>query len=89
MPKFSLCTRDIASAIKELLDAVNEVFKHCQAVGKMVQYKKVRSWSFFLCQYISQFVFSTDFCAKYHPRLSNSWNQELMVYAEKKLNINL
>lgn len=33
--------RDIATAIKDLLDAVNEVFKNCQSVGKMAQYKEV------------------------------------------------
>ena len=33
--------RDIATAIKDLLDAVNEVFKNCQSVGKMSQYKEV------------------------------------------------
>lgn len=35
--------RDIATAIKDLLDAVNEVFKNCQSVGKMAQYKEVNS----------------------------------------------
>ncbi|XP_001626938.2 programmed cell death protein 10 [Nematostella vectensis] len=39
--KFLQTIKDIASAIKELLDAVNEVFKNCQTVGKMQQYKKV------------------------------------------------
>ena len=34
--------RDIATAIKDLLDAVNEVFKNCQSVGKMSQYKEVK-----------------------------------------------
>jgi len=33
--------RDIASAIKDLLDAVNDVLKNCQNVGKMPQYKRV------------------------------------------------
>ena len=33
--------RDIATAIRDLLDAVNEVFKKCQNVGKMAQYKEV------------------------------------------------
>ena len=38
----SLC-RDIASAIKDLLDAVNEVFRNCQSVGRMTQYKEVNT----------------------------------------------
>ena len=33
--------RDIATAIRDLLDAVNEVFKKCPNVGKMAQYKEV------------------------------------------------
>lgn len=33
--------RDIATAIRDLLDAVNEVFKKCPNVGKMSQYKEV------------------------------------------------
>lgn len=39
--QFLQTIKDIASAIKELLDAVNEVFKNCQTVGKMKEYKKV------------------------------------------------
>ncbi|KXJ20405.1 programmed cell death protein 10 [Exaiptasia diaphana] len=39
--KFLQTIKDIASAIKDLLDAVNEVLKNCQSVGKMPQYKRV------------------------------------------------
>ncbi|KAK3749951.1 hypothetical protein QZH41_013861 [Actinostola sp. cb2023] len=39
--KFLQTIKDIASAIKDLLDAVNEVLKNCQNVGKMPQYKRV------------------------------------------------
>lgn len=38
--KFLQTIKDIATAIRDLLDAVNEVFKKCQNVGKMVQYKE-------------------------------------------------
>ncbi|CAH3024674.1 unnamed protein product [Porites evermanni] len=38
--KFLQTIKDIATAIKDLLDAVNEVFKNCQSVGKMLQYKE-------------------------------------------------
>ena len=38
---FASCFRDIASAIKDLLDSVNEVLKTYQAQGKMREYRKV------------------------------------------------
>lgn len=38
--KFLQTIKDIATAIRDLLDAVNEVFKKCQNVGKMSQYKE-------------------------------------------------
>lgn len=38
--KFLQTIKDIATAIRDLLDAVNEVFKKCQNVGKMAQYKE-------------------------------------------------
>ena len=41
MPPLSVC-RDIASAIKEVLDAVNEVSKKHQTDTRMKEYKKVR-----------------------------------------------
>ena len=37
----SFINRDIATAIKELLDSVNEVLKTYQAQGKMREYRKV------------------------------------------------
>ena len=37
--------RDIATAIRDLLDAVNEVFKKCPNVGRMSQYKEVSYYS--------------------------------------------
>ena len=39
---FYFLPRDIATAIRDLLDAVNEVFKKCQNVGKVAQYKEVQ-----------------------------------------------
>ena len=41
MLPLSVC-RDIASAIKEVLDAVNEVSKKHQTDARMKEYKKVR-----------------------------------------------
>ncbi|KAL9964900.1 hypothetical protein ACROYT_G028609 [Oculina patagonica] len=38
--KFLQTIKDIATAIRDLLDAVNEVFKKCPNVGKMSQYKE-------------------------------------------------